>query len=206
MAKKKPVPMIHEMEFEVGAIDSVEYHPENPRQGDVGAICESLDANGFFGAILVQKSRRRIIAGAHRHKSMKASGGTLIPMLILDVDDEKALDILLADNATADQADYDRAALPALLQEIHERRRTLRGTGFNEEQLQQLLDDLNPPENQKEKQTETPTDKAPPNLDPGEDRYQEQYGVIVICKSEAEQQRVFTSLSLEYDHVKVVVT
>jgi len=203
MPKKKNAPLIHEMTFELWPITRPQYHPQNPRQGDVGAICESLDANGFYGAILIQKSSERILAGAHRHKSMKARGATQIPVIIIDVDDEKALDIMLADNATADQADYDRAALPALLEQIHERRGNLDGTGYTTERLQELLDDLSAKEaDGKEKEKE----KDAPKLEPDEDRYQEQFGVIVICKSEAEQERVYSQLSLEYEQVKVVVT
>ncbi|OLE54183.1 MAG: hypothetical protein AUG51_09330 [Acidobacteria bacterium 13_1_20CM_3_53_8] len=195
------------MTLEVWPIGRPKYHPKNPRQGDVGAICESLDANGFYGAILVQKSSELIIAGEHRHKSMKAKGARKIPVLVIDVDDEKALDIMLADNATADQADYDRARLPELLAEIHERRGSLEGTGFTSERLQELLDDLNHQEKEREqgKQGED-KEKSAPNLDPGADRYKEQYGVIVVCKSGAEQERVYNSLRLEYDDVKVVVT
>lgn len=200
----KQTPLVHDMTFEVRDIDSVSYHPRNPRQGDIGAICESLDANGFFGAVLVQQSTNFILAGEHRHKSLKARGGSVIPCLLINVDDEQALRIMLADNATADQADYDRAALPALLEAILEGTGTLQGTGYTEEKLNELLNDLQPRE--RATQPEAENKKEAPNLDPGEDRYQEQYGVIVICANEAEQERVFTQLSLEYSHVKIVVT
>jgi len=42
--------------------------------------------------------------------------------------------------------------------------------------------------------------------DPGEDRYQEQYGVIVICDDEAHQEQVYNALKDEGYDVRVVVT
>lgn len=37
-------------------------------------------------------------------------------------------------------------------------------------------------------------------------RYKEQYGVIVICKDEAHQKRVYEQLRAKHKKVKVVVT
>jgi hypothetical protein len=47
---------------------------------------------------------------------------------------------------------------------------------------------------------------AAPNLDPGEGRYKEQYGVIIICESEAEQERTYTALTGQGYTCRVVVT
>ena len=47
-------------------IDELLEHPDNPRRGDEDAIGESMAAHGFYGAVLVQASSRRIIAGNHR--------------------------------------------------------------------------------------------------------------------------------------------
>ena len=44
------------------------------------------------------------------------------------------------------------------------------------------------------------------NLDPGEDRYKEQYGVIVICDDEQQQEVVYNDLKEAGYTVKVVVT
>lgn len=63
--------LTEEVVFE--AIESLEPHPANPREGDVGAIVESIRANGFYGAILGQKSKRRIIAGEHRWRAAVAA-------------------------------------------------------------------------------------------------------------------------------------
>lgn len=44
------------------------------------------------------------------------------------------------------------------------------------------------------------------NLDPGEGRYKEQYGVIVLCADENRQEEVYSRLSREGYMCKVVVT
>ena len=36
-------------------------HPDNPRVHDEDALDESLEANGFYGAVLVQKSTGHVI-------------------------------------------------------------------------------------------------------------------------------------------------
>ena len=47
---------------------------------------------------------------------------------------------------------------------------------------------------------------AATNLDPGEDRYKEQYGVIVICDGEAMQKKIFDDLVGRGLNVRIVVT
>jgi ParB-like chromosome segregation protein Spo0J len=79
-------------------------HPDNPRQGDDDAVAESIDVNGFYGAIIAQASTRRVLAGHTRRRNLLATGATTGPVLWLDVDDRAALRILLADNRTAELA------------------------------------------------------------------------------------------------------
>jgi len=53
---------------------------------------------------------------------------------------------------------------------------------------------------------EEPVPEAGLNLDPGEGRYQEQYGVIVICEDVQQQESVYNELNEAGYTVKVVVT
>lgn len=46
----------------------------------------------------------------------------------------------------------------------------------------------------------------PPNLDPGEGRYKEQYGVIVLCENEQEQEQAYNTLKEQGYTCRVVVT
>lgn len=129
--------------YRMAKLDELTPHPENPRQGDVGAIHVSIEANGFYGTLVVQKSSKRIIAGNHRYLAAQQAGATTIPIMEVDVDDATAMRILLADNRTNDLATYDQAALAALLSGIAtDDIEGLVGTGYDGDDLDQMLKDL----------------------------------------------------------------
>lgn len=111
-------------------------HPENPRRGNVGLIGESIAVNGFYGTVVVQESTNRIIVGNHRARAAVNAGMETLPVMVLDIDDEQATRIMLADNRTNDVAFYDDASLAALLESLEG---DLAGTGFNNEDLELLL-------------------------------------------------------------------
>lgn len=120
-------------------------HPRNPREGDVGAIYQSIEANGFYGAVIAQKGSGYILAGNHRYKAAIESGATTLPVIWLDVDDEAALRVLLADNRTNDLANYNNAALAEILAELAQGP-GLNGTGYDGDDLDELLNDLAGPD------------------------------------------------------------
>ena len=126
---------------ELAPVDAVQPHPRNPRQGDVGAIHESIEANGFYGAVVAQRSTGFILAGNHRWQAARHAGATEVPVIWVDVDDDHALRILLADNRTNDLATYDDSALASLLQELADAG-NLAGTGYDGDALDDLLADL----------------------------------------------------------------
>lgn len=123
-------------------IEAIHPHPENVNEGDVGAISHSMAANGWYGAVLVQESTGRIIAGKHRWLSAGANGLDTIPVLWIDVDDDRARRIMLADNRTARLGRDDPQALAELLEELAAQDEGLAGTGFDGDDLDQLLEDL----------------------------------------------------------------
>lgn len=124
-----------EQHYEVVAIDAVKPHPRNPRRGNVDLISESIQENGFYGAIIAQKSSGNIIAGNHRWKAAKASGAEKISVIYIDVDDDRALRIMLADNKASDDASNDDDALADLLRDLQASDEKLAGTLFTEEDL-----------------------------------------------------------------------
>jgi hypothetical protein len=120
------------------AIDDLIPHPRNPRKGNVDVIAESIKVNGFYGVILTQASTGYILAGNHRWKGAKKVGMTHVPVMALDVDDDAALKILLADNRTADKATYDEAELAALLKDVLAAS-DLSGTGWTGADLDKMI-------------------------------------------------------------------
>lgn len=123
-------------------IDSVHPHPRNVRQGDIGAICESLKSHGQYRSIVYQKSSGRILAGNHTWKAAKALGWSQIAATPVVCDDEQALRILLADNRANDLADYDNGELLDILKEIADTPLSLEGTLFDADFLEQLQRDI----------------------------------------------------------------
>jgi ParB-like chromosome segregation protein Spo0J len=131
---KAPVEMVH--------VDKLTFHPDNPRQGDIGAIVDSIEKNGWFGTLVVQRSTSRVLAGNHRLQAAYGAGIEEVPVYWVDVDDDEARKILLADNRTSDLAAYDNFALSEILKSIAEDEQGLGGTGFDDEDLDNLLKDL----------------------------------------------------------------
>jgi hypothetical protein len=131
-----------EIETQTIDIDTVHPHPRNVRQGDVGAISQSLKAHGQYRPITYQKSTGRILAGNHTWKAAKALGWKNIVASAVVCDDDEAIRILIADNRTSDLADYDDAGLAELLKELADTTTGLEGTLFDGDALDQLLNDL----------------------------------------------------------------
>lgn len=118
-------------------------HPRNVRQGDVGAIAQSLEQHGQYRPITVQSSTNLILAGNHTYMAARSLGWTEIHAVIVDCDDDEALRILLADNRSSDLAAYDQAALADLLAELADSVRGLEGTLYDGDDVDQVIRDLN---------------------------------------------------------------
>jgi len=130
-----------ELEHLAISIDEIHTHPSNVRQGDVGAICESLKAHGQYRSIVYQQSTKRILAGNHTWKAAKALGWTHIAATPVICDDQQALRILLADNKANDLASYDEPELIELLKQLADTDEGLLGTLFDEDELDSLIAD-----------------------------------------------------------------
>ena len=130
---------IREQEYTHVDIESVKPHPHNPNEGDVGAIHTMIQHNGFYGAIVVQKDTRLILAGNHRWMAAKHAGLSEIPAFILDVDDVTALEIMVGDNRASALATTKEDVLTQTLARIKNETDTLLGTGFDDEDLNTMI-------------------------------------------------------------------
>lgn len=128
-------------------VSDIEPHPDNPRDGDINAIWDSIEQNGFYGAVVVQESSGRILAGNHRYLAAKEAGLEEVPVIYVDVGDEKALRIMLADNRTNDLAGYDEDALDGLLDHLSSTADGLAGTGYgaDTDAVDDLMDRIDGP-------------------------------------------------------------
>ena len=156
--------------------------------GDVGAIEESIKQNGFFGACVVQKSTRFILAGNHRYLAAREAGLGDVPVLWVDVDDDRALRILLVDNRTNDEASYNREALAELLSELAGNSDLL-GTGYDASDLDNLIKDL---------AGNTGSDSGSDSAgDSGSAPIPAQWAVYVECPDESTQTQLLERLTEE---------
>lgn len=106
----------------------------NAREGDVGAISESLKLNGQFRPLVVRMDGT-VLIGNHTLFAARSLGWTELAVVYLDVNDEQATKIVLADNRTADLATYDASLLSNLLMSI----KKWDGTGFDAEDVQEIV-------------------------------------------------------------------
>lgn len=119
------------------AIDSIEPFPNNPRQGDIGAISESLRHLGQYRPLVVNRRTNRILVGNHTWYAAKSLGWTDIAIVTVNLDEDAELALVLIDNRTSDLATYDDDALLTLLTTT-----PLTGTGFSGDDLDELLADV----------------------------------------------------------------
>lgn len=138
-------------------LDELIEHPRNPRKGDDASVGESIDSNGFYGAIVVQRSTRHVLAGHTRRRALLKRGDTTGPVFWLDVDDETALRVLLADNRTAELAEWDDELLAATLRDLAGTPLGFEGSGFDEAALAALLDTQRPEIDDDESDSESET-------------------------------------------------
>jgi len=108
----------------------------NPRVGSIEAIAESLNENKQYKPIVVNKKDNAILAGNHTWMAAKSLGWETIQVAYVDVDDESASKIVLADNRTNDLASYDTSQLANLLKNV----KNPVGTGYTTQDVSMIID------------------------------------------------------------------
>lgn len=153
----------------------------NPRKGNVKALVESLQANGQYRPIVVQKSTRQILAGNHLWKAAQELGWKEISIIELDVDDTQAKKIVAADNRLADMGVYDEQKLLDLLGEID-----LVGTGYVPADVDDLLAMIEEKQTPEWKVAQTTAQyenvQKRPTLEERADRYAERTIRLLMCE------------------------
>lgn len=127
------------METETVLAETLKEYPGNPRKGNIDSIVESLKANGQYKPIVIQESTNYVLVGNHTLKAIKKLGWDFVDAVVLDVDDEAAKRIVLADNRTSDSSSYDYDLLAEMLKSMP----TLEGTGYDAAALDQLINNVN---------------------------------------------------------------
>lgn len=135
-APKKKRHRRHNLKITSVPIEGLKPFPGNPRKGNVNEIAKSLKRNGQFKPIVVQKSTNYVLAGNHTKLGAERLSWSHLDAVIIDVDDEEALRIMLADNRTNDLATYDMEALGKILDQV---KTDPVGTGYDDDDLKLIL-------------------------------------------------------------------
>lgn len=134
----------------------------NPKDHDLGAIINSLRRFGFVAPGVVNETTGRIVAGHGRAEAlaeMKATGELppkriredkegqwLIPFVrgIEFENDTEAEAYIVADNRLTELGGWDWGMLPAVLTDLRDAD-LLEVVGYDEEELEKMVRDLQPP-------------------------------------------------------------
>ena len=142
----------------------------NPRQGNIHLIAESLQTNGQYRPIVVNKGTHtgtpnEVLVGNHTARALQFLADMNpndtqwenTTAYLVDVTAEQAARIVLADNKTSDNATYNDEELFTLLQSVDH---DLDGTGYEYDDLEALQALYADPEQQGE--GEGPPDQDTP--------------------------------------------
>jgi site-specific DNA-methyltransferase (adenine-specific) len=120
---------------------------DNPRVNDhaVDSVARSIDTFGFNVPILCDQNFT-IIAGHTRWKAAKKLSLATVPVIVLKMTDVERQAFALADNKTAEIADWDFPKLREILNELSSEDMNLQDLGFGESELVALLSDEEEPD------------------------------------------------------------
>jgi len=127
-------------------INTLTPHPKNPRSNDhaVDAIANSIKRFGFTSPIIANADGT-ILAGHTRFKAAKQLGLISIPVVHVDLNPTDAELLMIADNKLGEKADWNDAILSDLLTNLSHENEDLSILGFDEDELDQLLNLSNDP-------------------------------------------------------------
>lgn len=170
----------------------------NPRripQDAIDAVAKSISEFGWRQPIVVD-GEGVVIAGHTRLLAAHQLGMDRVPVHVAsDLSPSLVRTYRLADNAAAERTEWDFDALKVELTGLRDDGVDLALTALDRARLDELM------------RAGVEADQHPGDADTKPaGGYQEQYGVIVICDTEAHQQRVYDQLVSSGHKCRVVVT
>jgi hypothetical protein len=121
-----------------------ELHPweDNPRENEqaVDVVAESIRSFGFNVPILCDQNKM-IIAGHTRWKAAQKLDMEKVPVILLDMNDTQRRAFAIADNKTAEIADWNFPKLKEILLELKSEDIDVKSMGFSAEEIKELLGD-----------------------------------------------------------------
>jgi ParB-like chromosome segregation protein Spo0J len=109
--------------------------PDNPNNGDVEAVAESLTVNGMYAPVIAWAETGEILAGHTRYEAVLTLGWSHIAALMISAGSrDEAMRILMVDNRSAQLARMDEGLLLGLLESLPD----LAGTGYGDADVRRL--------------------------------------------------------------------
>ena len=153
--------------LEVKYIDIGRLRPweDNPRLNDhaVDAVAESIRSFGFNVPILCDQNFT-IVAGHTRWKTAQKLGLEVVPVITVEMTDAKRRAFAIADNKTAEIADWDFPKLREVLEELRSEDIDIRSMGFSNEELRRFIQNGDEEENMLPEVNETSSVTQPGDL------------------------------------------
>tara|TARA_B100001123_G_C15308018_1_gene1023367 strand:+ start:396 stop:956 length:561 start_codon:yes stop_codon:yes gene_type:complete len=157
-------------------IDKIQPWEKNPRKDHaVKQIQASMEAFGYLNPILVQASSNRIVAGHGRYQALKETGVERVPVISLDIPDEKADMYTLADNKIAELSNWDFTQMADLLLEFDAQNFDVNLLGFTDDEIEAIMN-------------VTPSGEV-------EGSQELDFRIIIECENETDQREVFEKLT-----------
>ena len=174
----------------IGALETVStkdlnVYYKNARRGDVDLIAESMQRNGVYKPLVVNRGTKtgrpmEVLCGNHSLMAIRRLADEnprderwqTVDVYVIDVDEQQAARTVIADNKASDEATYEVEELVNLLTELPD----LAGTGFDRDELDELLEALDTPELEEETPPEETTNDG--------------YDLLVECTDAEERARV----------------
>jgi len=120
----------------------------NPRHNDdaVEGVAASIVRFGFAAPIIARRSTREVIAGHTRLKAAQMLGLDKVPVRFVDLGEEEAHALALADNKLGEFATWDDRQLADVLADMARASVSIEDLGWSQEELEALLNPAAPRE------------------------------------------------------------
>ena len=128
-------------------INELKPHPKNPRvhpDSAIDKLVRSIKEYGWTNPVLVSADGY-VLAGHARLKAAEKTGISEVPVIYLPLEGAKAEAYLIADNRLQDETDWDYEKLKKLLQELDTGEIDLELTGFDMDEIEDLMTQFHVP-------------------------------------------------------------
>lgn len=171
----------------------------------MAALAATMKETGWAGALLFNKTTGRLIDGHARlqHAMNSATGGkTILPVLVGEWTEAQELKILATHDPLAAMATVDADQLDALLDDVD-----LTGPGLEDlnEQLNDALADFDAePEEGDDDEADADSGGGSSGGSKKSKDIPETYQLVITCRDEADQQKLYNRLNRRGYQVKVL--